>query len=116
MLQRRKVPEKASLLGPSAIQTSKLLMDLENLIKHCTEQSYTDGERRTPGWFTLSASRGIWKVVVKDPDSASQLVAEDEDLDVCLAIANRLLGDAETAWTPDPWLAKGKPRSRRIGR
>jgi hypothetical protein len=115
VIARRKVPDKATMVGPSAVVETVLWEGLPNLVMHCTAQVYADGEPREVGWLQVTAKRGIWQVSALDPDARARLDAEAEYLDEALRLLNMLLGDAETAWTPCPWMRSKAPRKARKG-
>lgn len=79
---------------------------LMNLVAHCAETRYDDGEPRKPGWFTIKTMGAAWVVQVKDPDSCCQMMTTAATLDDALALADVLLGSDEAPWEPDPFLKR----------
>lgn len=83
---------------------SKVFGSLFNLVAHCAETRYEDGESRQTGWFTIKTMGAAWTVQIKDPDSACQLQVTAATLDDALALADVLLGAEEAPWEPDRFL------------
>lgn len=86
---------------------------LMNIVAHCAETRYDDGEPRRPGWFTVKTLGAAWCVQVKDPDSACQMTTTAATLDDALALADVLLGSDEAPWEPDPFLKAQESRKKK---
>lgn len=86
----------------AAIETN-LLSTLHSIVKHLAVTKYEDGEPRTPGTMIVSTLGSNWKIVLKDPDTCSQLQVIQTNLDDALTLAGLLLDSDTTPWETDPW-------------
>lgn len=82
---------------------TKSMISFPNMVAHCCVTRYDDGDPRQPGWFTLKTQGSAWVVVLKDPDSASQMQCLGNTLDDALALAELMAGSDDAPWEPDPW-------------
>lgn len=89
-----------SHLAPIA---TKSMASFPNLIMHCSVTKYDDGTPRQPGWWTLKTQGSAWVLVLKDPDTASQMQCLGNTLDDALALGELLCGSDDAPWEPDPW-------------
>lgn len=103
--------------GPTTVARpdSVLLKDLMNLVHHCCVTRYEDGTARLPGWMTIGTLGSIWKVGIKDPDSALTVTAVGLTLDEALTTGNVLLASDNGPWEVDPFLANRPGRRRKKG-
>lgn len=91
---------------------SPLFNTLPNLMKHCAVTRYDDGESRWPGTAIIRTEGSTWKVILKDPSTALQLLCAASTLDDALALAELLLGAEKAPWESDPnaWTPGGKKK------
>lgn len=82
---------------------SKHFASLPNLAMHCAVVRYDDGDPRQAGWFTVKTQGSAWVIVLKDPDSASQMSCIGNTLDDALVLAELMVGSDDAPWEPDPW-------------
>lgn len=107
-VKKRSPSATASKDGPCHLAPveSVVFSKLMNLVAHCAETRYDDGDPRRPGWFTVKTMGAAWCVQVKDPDSCCQMTTTAATLDDALALADVLLGADEAPWEPDPFLKR----------
>lgn len=114
-LKRRSPNPTVSKDGPVHLAPveSVVFGKLMNLVAHCAETRYDDGEPRKPGWFTIKTMGAAWVVQVKDPDSCCQMMTTAATLDDALALADVLLGSDEAPWEPDPFLKRAEGQKKK---
>lgn len=82
---------------------TKSMKEFPNLVMHCSVTRYDDGDPRQPGWFTIKTQGSAWVVVLKDPDSVTQMQCLGNTLDDALALAELLAGSDDAPWEVDQW-------------
>lgn len=114
-VKRRSPNPTASKDGPAHLAPveSNVFSKLMNMVGHCAETRYDDGEPRKPGWFTVKTMGAAWVVQVKDPDSCCQMMTTAATLDDALALADVLLGSDEAPWEPDPFLKRAEGQKKK---
>jgi hypothetical protein len=111
MMQRRMQPA-GDAQHVQALKESKLLGVFPNILLHCCCHQYDDGSPRTLGWVTLRVYRGLWELVVKEPDAALSLAVADPNLDDAFVLLETLLGDPTAPWQHDQYLQQRKPNTK----
>lgn len=111
-MKKKKVLGASSECLHQAAMESVVLSALHPLIAHCAVTRYEDGDKRLPGWWTVTTSGVTWKVTVKDPDSAASFAVTAPTLDEALTLACLLLESEEAPWEHDQWLQKGRARRK----
>lgn len=113
-VKRRSPNPTASKEGPMHLAPveTQVFSKLMNIVAHCCETRYDDGEPRRPGWFTIKTLGAAWCVAVKDPDSCCQMTTTAATLDDALALADVLLGSDEAPWEPDPFLKRSETKKK----
>lgn len=113
MSLRRQVPDKNQAREPAAPTGTKWLIHFPNILKHCTDQAYENGDPRVPGWITVSAKSGRWSIVCKDPDAGASLRCEGFTVDEALELTEIMLGDPLTPWEVDKWLSEQRRKKKK---
>lgn len=91
---------------------TEIFSGLMSLVEHMAITKYDDDDARVTGWLRIGTSGAGWVVKVNDPDSGMSFPVVAETLDKALETAALLLACDEAPWQPDPFLAKGKKKSR----
>jgi hypothetical protein len=76
---------------------------LPNIMSHLCVCRYEDGSPRRPGRMFIETSGAFFKVVVKEPDDALEMLLNAPSLDDVLALADLMLGAEKAPWAPDPF-------------
>jgi len=111
-VKRRKASE-ATTANHSAAMETEMFGEHLPLLEHCCMTRYEDGTVRRVGWLSIQTVGSEWVVTAKDPDGAVSLTVRAATLDAALDDMAVWLSSDEAPWTPDPWLAARKPRSKK---
>lgn len=106
-MKKKKALKDSPQTVHSAAMETNLFHSLPGITAHCAVTRYEDGDPRQVGWVTITTQGALWKVTVKDPDSAASFVMTAPTLDECISMANLMLETDEAPWSHDKWLAKG---------
>lgn len=105
MRKRTSTPAPAPGDGPKHLAPlmTKGMASFPNLVMHCAVTRYDDGDPRQPGWFTVRTQGSAWVIILKDPDSATQMQCLGNTLDDAMALAELMVGADDAPWELDQW-------------
>lgn len=91
---------------------TKLLASFPNLILFTSVVRYDDGDPRTPGWFQVKTDGSAWKVILKEPDTLSQMTLLGNTLDDAFTLAEMYAASDDAPWEPDLWARKNATKKK----
>lgn len=104
---KRRVAQGADdqVSGPChfAPMESLLFKKLPNVMAHLCVCRYEDGTPRKPGRMFIETSGAFFKVVIKEPDDALEMLLNAPTIDDVFALADLMLGAEKAPWAPDPF-------------